>query len=83
MSGQVSRGSAGEYQADEQAGVARLRCRAGQVSVSCPSSPGEMGGFHGGLRTVAWLHLPGLISLSDFPQICILTKLFIKGELRL
>ena len=24
MSGQVSRGSAGEYQADEQAGVARL-----------------------------------------------------------
>ena len=26
-SGQVSRGSAGEYQADEQAGVARLRWR--------------------------------------------------------
>ena len=25
MSGQVSRGSAGEYQADERAGVARLR----------------------------------------------------------
>ena len=25
MSGQVSRGSTGEYQADEQAGVARLR----------------------------------------------------------
>ena len=24
---QVSRGSSGEYQADEQAGVARLRCR--------------------------------------------------------
>ena len=28
MSGQVSRGSAGEYQADEQAEVARLRWRA-------------------------------------------------------
>ena len=27
MSGQVSRGSAGEYQADERAGVARLRWR--------------------------------------------------------
>ena len=27
MSGQVSRGSAGEYQADEQAGVARLSWR--------------------------------------------------------
>ena len=27
MSRQVSRGSAGEYQADEQAGVARLRWR--------------------------------------------------------
>ena len=27
MSGQVSRGSAGEYQADEWAGVARLSCR--------------------------------------------------------
>ena len=27
MSGQVSPGSAGEYQADEQAGVARLRWR--------------------------------------------------------
>ena len=26
MSGQVSRGSAGEYQADERAGVARLSC---------------------------------------------------------
>ena len=42
MSGQVSRGSAGEYQADEQAGVARLRsqvagrwagrCRAAQLA---------------------------------------------------
>ena len=28
MSGQVSRGSAGEYQADEQSGVARLSWRA-------------------------------------------------------
>ena len=27
MSGQVLRGSAGEYQADERAGVARLSCR--------------------------------------------------------
>ena len=27
MSRQLSRGSADEYQADEQAGVARLRCR--------------------------------------------------------
>ena len=27
MSRQVSRGSAGEYEADERAGVARLRCR--------------------------------------------------------
>ena len=27
MSGQVSRGSDGEYQADERAGVARLSCR--------------------------------------------------------
>ena len=27
MSRQVSRGSAGKYQADERAGVARLRCR--------------------------------------------------------
>ena len=33
MSGQVSRGSAGEYQADERAGVARLIClMSGQVS---------------------------------------------------
>src|SRR5574340_753123 len=27
MSGQMLRGSSGEYQADERAGVARLRCR--------------------------------------------------------
>ena len=27
LAGQLSRGSAGEYQADEQGGVARLRCR--------------------------------------------------------
>ena len=43
MSRQVSRGSAADYQADEQAGVARLswqlssrcagRCRAGQLSI--------------------------------------------------
>ena len=35
MSGQVSRGSAGEYQADERAGVAGLIClMGGQVSRS-------------------------------------------------
>ena len=32
MSRQVSRGSAGEYQADEQAGVARLRWRVSGMS---------------------------------------------------
>src|SRR5574338_121812 len=35
MSRQLSRGSAGEYQADEQAGVAQLRWR---VSGRCPCS---------------------------------------------
>ena len=32
MSRQVSRGSPGEYQADEQAGVARLRWRVSRIS---------------------------------------------------
>ena len=36
MSGQVSRGSAGEYQADEQAGVARLSWRvSGRLTGRC------------------------------------------------
>ena len=36
MSRQGSRGSAGKYQADEQAGVARLRCRvSGRGAGSC------------------------------------------------
>ena len=35
MSGQVSRGSAGEYQADERAGVARLRCQDSPVLGPC------------------------------------------------
>ena len=34
MSGQVSRGSAGEYQADERAGVARLRWRVSAMAMS-------------------------------------------------
>ena len=36
MSGQVSRGSAGEYQADERAGVARLSWRvSGRLAGTC------------------------------------------------
>ena len=34
MSGQVSRGSAGEYQADEWAGVTRLSWRAEVIAIS-------------------------------------------------
>ena len=40
MSGQVSRGSAGEYQADEQAGVARLD---GKILVNDPNSKSRTG----------------------------------------
>ena len=53
MSGQVSRGSAGVYQADEQAGVARLhsqvsgrwvgRCRAPCLCPGCWWPPGTLG----------------------------------------
>ena len=39
MSGQVSRGSPTEYQADEQAGVAWLSCR-GSVTDKAPESRG-------------------------------------------
>src|SRR5574340_1456198 len=59
MSGQVSRGSAGEYQADERAGVARLpcsvpgrsagRCRAAQLAsirqMNRQVSPGSAGEY--------------------------------------
>ena len=42
MSGQVSRGSAGEYQADERAGVAGLRSRVSdRKSVVYDSTSGE------------------------------------------
>ena len=56
MSGQVSRGSAGEYQADERAGVARLswrvsgrgagKCRAAQLGFFFLTS--VLSGFPGG-----------------------------------
>ena len=56
MSGQVSRGSAGEYQADERAGVARLswrltvrsvgRCREAQLA--SPTTPARLGGLREG-----------------------------------
>ncbi len=53
MSGQVSRGSAGEYQADERAGVAQLasiRLMSGQVS------RGSAGEYQANERAgVAWL----------------------------
>ena len=63
MSGQVSRGSAGEYQTDEQAGVARL---SGQVS---RGSAGEYqaderakGGEGKWKRAVTQVHGPGFLS---------------------
>ena len=40
MSRQVSRGSAGEYQADQQAGVKRLSCRvSGRLADRCRAAP--------------------------------------------
>ena len=44
MSRQVSRGSAGEYQADEQAGVSRLSWRRGADHVTVPSVLGTFRG---------------------------------------
>src|SRR5574337_2085243 len=48
MSGQVSRGSIAEYQADERAEVARLRCRgvdgANMNALVGLAAPGEFGG---------------------------------------
>ena len=40
MSGQVSRGSAGEYQADEWAGIARTSWRSHSVSLGGDLGPG-------------------------------------------